>query len=273
VVKLVKGIEFQKALETLGLTIYEAKAYICLVEKGTSSAGELSKVTEIPHSKIYEVLIRLEKKKLVEIQKSRPLFFRAIKPSTAIQGLKIDAKEKLEQELNQRKNSLEENYTRKIQEITEANKALDDLESLYERNEALQPSEEFIWTIRGKSNINNEAKGLILSARKAVRLMVPQDDFSELESAIKTAASKNVKVSMVIHEDTASVQKLKENTEVFCDASPSPTNCGMIMADDKAGIFISENFLVGFKTSSKSLLMVLAQFYGHELEESVKLKR
>ncbi len=269
---MVKGVEFQKALEALGLTEYEAKAYIRLVEKGTSNAGDLSELTEIPHSKIYEVLMRLEKRKLVEVQKSRPLFFKAIKPSTAIQALKTELNDNLETELQERKTNIEDNYNRRMREISEAHRALEDLDSFYERNESMEPSEEFIWTIRGKANLNAQAKEIILSAQGEVRLMVPQDDFSELESTIKAVCSRGVKVQLMIHKTTGSVQKLRETTEVFYAGSPLPTNCGMILADDKRGMFISENCLVGFKTSSKSLLMVLAQFYEHEREESAKLK-
>jgi sugar-specific transcriptional regulator TrmB len=266
-----KGTEFQKALEALGLTEYEAKAYVSLVEKGASNAGDLSEHTEIPHSKIYEVLMRLEKKKLVEVQKSRPLFFKAIRPSIAIQDMETELKGDLEQELLGKKRNLENKFNNRIREISKAQTVLEELDNFYEKKEEVEPSEEFVWTIRGKSNICNQAKEIILSAQSEVRLMVPSDDFSELESAIKTACSKGVKVQSVVHELTSSVQKFKDTTEVYYEKAPSPTNCGIILADDKKGMFISENRILGFKTASKSLLMVLAQFYEHEIEESAKV--
>lgn len=269
----VKGTEFRKALEALGLTEYEAKAYISLVEKGALNAGNLSKTTEIPHSKIYEVLIRLEKKKLIEVQKGRPLFFRAIKPSTAIEGLEAELKGSLEQELSERKNSLESNFSKKILEISEAQAVLGELDNLYEKKEEVEPSEEFVWTIRGVGNLNNQAKAILLSAQREAKLMVPRDDFSEFESAVKTACSKGVRVQLVVHELNDSVQRLKEATKVFYEKSPLPTNCGIILADDKNGMFISEHLTLGFKTSSKSLLMVLGQFFEHELEESAKIEQ
>ncbi len=56
--------------------------------------------------KYTEVLIRLEKKKLIEVQGGRPLFFKAIKPSIAIDGVETELKETLQNELSQRKNDL-----------------------------------------------------------------------------------------------------------------------------------------------------------------------
>lgn len=69
-----KRLEVRQALKTLELTDYEARAYVCLVRKGLLNAGDLSELAEIPHSKIYEVLARLEKRGIVnrEVIESRP---------------------------------------------------------------------------------------------------------------------------------------------------------------------------------------------------------
>ncbi|MDP7182141.1 MAG: helix-turn-helix domain-containing protein [Candidatus Woesearchaeota archaeon] len=52
-------------LEQLGLSKREAKAYLALLELGTSTIGSIVKKTDIPSSKIYEVLDRLIEKSLV----------------------------------------------------------------------------------------------------------------------------------------------------------------------------------------------------------------
>jgi len=52
-------------LEDLGLSKREAKAYLALLELGSTKVGEIIKKTDIPSSKIYEVLDRLMKKGLV----------------------------------------------------------------------------------------------------------------------------------------------------------------------------------------------------------------
>ena len=263
--------ELQKALESMSLTEYEAKAYLSLIQIGTSNAGNLSKIAEIPHSKVYDVMARLEKKKLIEVQKGRPLFFKAIKPAIALQRIETELRDNLMHELYQRKTDLEILYAKKLGQISQAYKMLGELDNFYEKNTAIEPSEEFIWSIRGKDNLSSQAKELIQSASIEVRMMMPLDDFSELTSSIKAVSSRGVKVLLVIHELTGSAQRLKGSSEIFYDKSPLPTNCGMILVDNKNGMFISENSLVGFKASTKSVLMVLAQFYQHELEESAKL--
>jgi sugar-specific transcriptional regulator TrmB len=272
VVKRVGTAEIQKALETVGLTEYEAKAYLSLIQAGTSNAGNISTHAEIPRSKIYEVLLRLEKKKLIEVQKGRPLFFKAMKPSIALDMVESGLKESLQEELTQKKSDLDKLYEKKLSQISTAHSTLADLDSFYEKNTAIEPSEEFIWTIHGKDNLASQAKETILSASKDVRLMMPRDDFSEYISTIKTATSRGVHVQLIIHELTGSVQKLRGSAAIFYDKSPLPTNCGMILADEKKGMFISEDSTLGYKASSKSVLMVLAQFYQHEVEESSRIE-
>jgi sugar-specific transcriptional regulator TrmB len=272
-VNKVKNTQVQKALETLGLTEYEAKAYISLIEKGTSTAGNLSAASEIPHSKIYEVLTRLEKRKLVETQKGRPILFKAVKPANALEIVESQLKSDLEKDFTEKRISLEKTYKNKVTEIDEAQRiVLEELESLYETQETAEPSEDIVWTIQGKTNLNTQAKGIILYASNNVRLRLPHDDFTEFEATIKTACLKGVKIQLLVHRLTKSASKLEKNAEIFIEESIMPTNYGIIIADNKKGMFISENYEHGFKTSGKSVLLVLTHFYDHELEESIKIK-
>jgi sugar-specific transcriptional regulator TrmB len=47
----VSSVKLQNALKALGLTEYEAKTYLALVQQGTSSAGILCKLADIPTQK------------------------------------------------------------------------------------------------------------------------------------------------------------------------------------------------------------------------------
>jgi sugar-specific transcriptional regulator TrmB len=50
----------RKAMESLGLTSYEIKVYLSLLEAGSMTASNISKKSGVPYSKIYEVLNSLE---------------------------------------------------------------------------------------------------------------------------------------------------------------------------------------------------------------------
>ncbi len=71
------------SLEEFGLSSYEARAYVTLITKGTISASELAYYAELPRTKVYPVLLKLENKKLALISKSKPIMCTAIAPEDA----------------------------------------------------------------------------------------------------------------------------------------------------------------------------------------------
>jgi sugar-specific transcriptional regulator TrmB len=75
--------ELVLGLQALGLTTYEARAYLMLLIRGTLSASELAYHAELPRTKIYSILTKLHKKHLVTIVRERPLVCGAVPPSDA----------------------------------------------------------------------------------------------------------------------------------------------------------------------------------------------
>jgi len=75
------------SLEEFGLSKYEAQAYVSLISKGTISAGELAYYSDLPRTKIYPTLLKLENKKLAIISKSKPIMCTAIAPEDAFDSV------------------------------------------------------------------------------------------------------------------------------------------------------------------------------------------
>ena len=65
-------------VQEYGLTEYEARAYLAMIELEEASAREVAEVSRVPRTKIYGVLEELHKKNLVEIIPERPKRFRPI---------------------------------------------------------------------------------------------------------------------------------------------------------------------------------------------------
>jgi len=75
-------------LETLGLTENEAKAYVGLVSLGEATAREIHELTNVPRTKIYEILKVLAKKGFLEVRQGTPTYFRAVDPKQVIEKIK-----------------------------------------------------------------------------------------------------------------------------------------------------------------------------------------
>ncbi len=69
-----------EVLEEIGLTLYERKALITLVLFGVADAAALCREGQIPTSKIYRAMEKLEFLRLVEVQPTRPKMFAALTP-------------------------------------------------------------------------------------------------------------------------------------------------------------------------------------------------
>ncbi|AMD17827.1 transcriptional regulator [Methanobrevibacter sp. YE315] len=69
-----------KILKGIGLTMYEAQAYVTLTSLISSNAAEIAEKSDIPRSKIYDVLKGLVKKNFIEVEDGRPLTYNVKSP-------------------------------------------------------------------------------------------------------------------------------------------------------------------------------------------------
>lgn len=89
-------------LRDLGLSEYETRAYRSLLETGPTTAKELSRVSDVPMGRVYDVLNSLETHNLVRSQTaSRPKKYVAVEPETALDRLLEDKKRELEEKASQ----------------------------------------------------------------------------------------------------------------------------------------------------------------------------
>jgi sugar-specific transcriptional regulator TrmB len=77
-----------ESLKRLGLSEYEVKAYMVLVNLKSGTASEISNASGIPVSKIYETLRSLEHKGLIRVERGRPMRYLPEHPQSAAEALK-----------------------------------------------------------------------------------------------------------------------------------------------------------------------------------------
>ena len=80
------------------LNLYEARVWTALLSRGTSTAGELSNISDVPRSRTYDILESLEKKGFIVMKIGKPIKFVALKPEEVVERVKrnlmINAQEK-----------------------------------------------------------------------------------------------------------------------------------------------------------------------------------
>ncbi|GAB3317776.1 hypothetical protein GCM10027355_12960 [Haloplanus salinarum] len=71
-------------LREMGLSEYEAATYVGLLRGGTSTAKEITSLTGVPQSRVYDVLDSLNAKGFVVVQEGRPKKFGPVDPNQAV---------------------------------------------------------------------------------------------------------------------------------------------------------------------------------------------
>jgi sugar-specific transcriptional regulator TrmB len=77
-------------LVRLGLTEYEAKAYVALVAISEGGITDISQQSGIPRSRVYDIMERLAVKGFVEVGAMKPLRYRAIDPDKVTNQIRME---------------------------------------------------------------------------------------------------------------------------------------------------------------------------------------
>jgi sugar-specific transcriptional regulator TrmB len=83
-------------LQKVGLTEYEAKVYLSLLNDHLSTATKLSEKSGVPRTRIYSVLETLANKGWIRIYSGIPLLFKAVDPHDVFERIKQDYEEFME---------------------------------------------------------------------------------------------------------------------------------------------------------------------------------
>ncbi|MFB0523393.1 MAG: TrmB family transcriptional regulator [Candidatus Bathyarchaeia archaeon] len=139
-----------KTLREIGLTSYETRAYLALIQSGVMTASHVSESSEVPYSKIYETLNSLQRKGWIETEKGRPTQYYPKSPSEAFLAMRLRLEEK----------------TRLWKQAI-----IDELQPLYERREFREKPD--IWILRGESSVLAKLQEMLDGARKELMVAAP----------------------------------------------------------------------------------------------------
>ena len=193
--KLANVEQAVELLQQLGLKEYEAKSFVALSRLPRGTAKDISDISEVPRTRVYDAIRVLESKGLVEIQHSNPQQFRAVSIDEAVQTLRNEYDERAES-LRQTLRGIEPASTDGEADITHE-----------------------IWALSGNTAITNRAHQLIDGAETEVVLVIGSGSiFTEgLIERLEAARERglNVLIGTISLESQDRVQEALPDTEVF----------------------------------------------------------
>ncbi len=167
------------SLEEFGLSKYEAQAYVALIAKGTITASELAYYSEIPRTKIYPTLLKLEKKKLTIISKSKPIMCTAIAPEDAFDGI----------------------IHEQINKVNAMNTLVSNLKKASEASRKSRGSEEKRYFHIGANNVVTQLQTMIEGSKSSIKIMADPWGFgllSECKEQLLSVLRRNLEVKLLV---------------------------------------------------------------------------
>jgi sugar-specific transcriptional regulator TrmB len=164
-------------LEEFGLSKYESMAYITLVSKGTLGASEVAYYSNLPRTKIYTTLKKLERKKLSTVSSQKPMIATATAPSEAFGDI-ISLQEK---------------------RLTNMHGILDNLKKL--RYDGIKSHEEKKYLIMDPKVVVKKINELIASTKSNIDLILDSwgcNVVSQCKTSLSESIRKGVKINMLI---------------------------------------------------------------------------
>jgi sugar-specific transcriptional regulator TrmB len=198
------------SLEDFGLSKYEARAYLTMIGKGSLAVSEIAYYANLPRTKVYQTVKKLEKKKLAVISKQKPLICSAIPPEEAfaeivnlhdrrVKNMRnvVDSLQKINDESQRPKGSEERRYF-----ILDANATLEKIGSLIADSRASVTATLDPWGLR----LLSQCKPSILKALTAgVRLRmilgsqcIGNENVSQLPDGVELRTSEVVSNLIII---------------------------------------------------------------------------
>ena len=260
------------SLEEFGLSKYEAQAYVSLVAKGTISASELAYYSEIPRTKIYPTLLKLENKKLVIISKSKPIMCTAIAPEDAFDGI----------------------IHEQINKVNAMNSLISDLKKASEESRKSRGSEEKRYFNISANNVLAQLQLMIEGSKSSIKMMVDQWGFgllSECREQLITVTRRNLDVKVLVLPTqicSESHKKMPEGIEIRASEITQnsfifdETEVLMVNSDDGKGAIFSSTEILGmnqgkifsniWKNAIKTKALAdMTKIEAHEIYKIIKL--
>jgi sugar-specific transcriptional regulator TrmB len=157
-------------LERFGLSAYAARTFVALASLGTGTARDVSQVSEVPRTRVYDAIDELHDRGLVDILQSSPKQFWAISAETASRTF--------EHELQYRTEILRT--------------ALSELEPIEQRTE-----QRGVWTVDGQSAVTERVLEFFASAQDEIVYMTVESLLTDdLIGGLSGAADRGVSIKL-----------------------------------------------------------------------------
>ncbi len=186
--------ELLAKLRMLGLTDYESRAYLTLIQSEELTAEEISKLSGIPLPRVYSVLDKLVEESFAKTYNTRPMKFEALPPSHAFARLEKRKEQDLQQQLNELKGI--------------AGSLRGALEPTYGRAKLRIRPEELLEPLPDLTSMEEKTRSMIGSASEEILILTAEFRwFPKIYENLKQAAEKGIRIRVLMDTNESATRR------------------------------------------------------------------
>ena len=229
---IVKEEFLSRLRKIFDLNLYEVKVWTALLSRGTSTAGELSSISDVPRSRTYDILESLEKKGFIVMKLGKPIKFIALKPEEVIERVKknllVDAKEK--------SNRLEK---------MKGDEVLEELTGLFSDGIKYIEPTDLSGALKSRQNIYNHLDMLVREAQSTIVLVTTVDGLGRklevLLPSLEKAKKRGVKIRIAAPINSTNKKVAKDFLKVAEIRNAQDLNARFMLVDGEQLMFMLLN--------------------------------
>ena len=159
------------------LNQYEVKVWTALLSRGTSTAGELSNISDVPRSRTYDILESLEKKGFIIMKLGKPNKFVALKPEEVVERVKknlmVAAQER----------------TKRLEKL-KGDDVLEELKTIFDKGIKFVEPSDLSGSLKGRQNLYNHLDMMIREAEKSITIVTTAEGLNRKFEALLPSLEK-----------------------------------------------------------------------------------
>ncbi|VVB83912.1 Putative HTH-type transcriptional regulator TrmBL2 [uncultured archaeon] len=258
---IVKDEFLSRLRKIFDLNLYEVKVWAALLSRGTSTAGELSNISDVPRSRAYDILESLEKKGFILMKLGKPIKFVALKPEEVIERVKKNlvkyAKEKTERLENLRDDEV-----------------LEELNSLFTKGIKFVEPSDLSGSLRGRQNLYNHLDMMLRDAEKSITIVTTKEGlnrkFEAIMPTLDRCKKRGVKIRIAAPVDSSNIKFAREFKKVAEVRDLDKMKARFVIIDENQLMFMlldDEKFHPNYDVG----IWVNTEFFAQALEQLFEL--
>jgi len=267
---IVKDEFLSRLRKIFDLNLYEVKVWTALLSRGTSTAGELSNISDVPRSRTYDILESLEKKGFIIMKLGKPIKFVALKPEEVVERVKKNlirhAKEKSER-----------------LEKLKGDEVLQELTGLFTKGIKFVEPSDLSGSLRGRQNLYNHLDMMIGAAEKTVTIITTAEGINrKLEVLMPTfekCKKRGVKIRIAAPIDKNNIKVAKDLKKVAEVKNLEKIKARFVIIDSNQVMFMllddekfHPNYDIGIWISTEFFALALEQMFELAWKEMKSVK-